>query len=200
MTQYDQEHIQRWLARSLQSYVYWAGFKSIQVRGTRTHEVVRQDQLKEIMEKHLRRNFRVLESPAYQTISPQALQAVRWRGDLAVRLRRWDVDKGATFHTRYLFELKFEDADSEEFDWDLYKLARLSQAKREREQDCRSFLLILGIGEPDARFAYTGQPCTVDSKQTPTLRFSHVTRGVFTAAPVGAEEEGHYACLVEVIA
>lgn len=200
MTNYDDKHVRQWLVRSLQSYVYWSGFKRIHESGGRVHERVRQSDLKGMIRAHLPPNFRVEEESPYRKISPGDLSLEKWKCDLAVRYRRRDKVKGYVFHTRYAFELKFADARPREFDWDLYKLARLSRAKREIGQSCRAFLVILGTGAPPERFKYTGLRCSMRSPKMLDLRINYQTRGIFTAAPIGREDLAHYASLVEVTA
>ncbi|WP_325099344.1 hypothetical protein [Burkholderia contaminans] len=104
------------------------------------------------------------------------------------------------FHTRYMFELKIDDATERALDWDLHKLARLKQAKAARGLRCQAFLVLMGLGVPPARFEYSGHSRTLISRWKSNVEITYQTRGIFTAAPVGAEDEAHYASLVEVIA
>ncbi|WP_162631886.1 hypothetical protein [Burkholderia sp. JP2-270] len=182
----------------MQSYVYFAGSDWIDERRVRAHERVRQRQLKGIMKTHKPSNFVVQEDPAYNRISPLDLQSKEWRGDLAVRQIERHDQKGRVFHTRYLFELKIDDAPERKLDWDLYKLASLQRAKRTRGERCRAFLVVLGIGAPSERFEYSGRPRTLASRWMLDVNITYQTRGIFTAAPVGSEDDAHYACLVEV--
>ncbi|MBN3828971.1 hypothetical protein G3O00_36015 [Burkholderia sp. Ac-20384] len=198
MTQYEKAHVPRWLVLSLQSYAFLCGVKWIEEDGYRLHERVRQSDLKRLMRQQLRRNQKVIEEIPYKWIARREFQSERWRADLAVRLRRLNDEASVVHRTQFVFELKYQDADSEAFDRDLYKLARLHRAVRGRTWDCRTFLVVLGRGETHERFADIGRPGTFRSTETPTVRSTYVTRGIFTAAAVGCEHDAHYVCLVEV--
>ena len=200
MTQYDTARVPRWLVLSLQSYAFLSGAKWIEEEGARIHERVRQNDLKRLMKLQLPRNMKVFEDPAYKLIAPMDFQSTQWKGDLAVRARLRSSEGRFVYRTRFMFELKFQDANSDAFDRDLYKLAKLYRAKRARKRNCRSFLVVLGRGAPHQRFADFGRPCIFHPAAMPTLRGSHVTRGIFTATAIGSEHNAHYVCLVEVTA
>ncbi|WP_261529514.1 hypothetical protein [Burkholderia multivorans] len=198
MTQYDRDHVPDWLTRSLQSYAFLCGIKWIEERGERIHERVRQNDLKRFIKQHLSGRFTVREDPPYRLIAPSDFPSSLWRGDLAVRRRCGNKGNKAVYRTQFLFELKFADATPAAFNRDLYKLARMRHVKHQRDPDCRSFLVIVGRGAPEERFAYSGQPNTLRPVEMPSLRITHQTRGIYTATAIGREQRAHYVCLVEV--
>lgn len=199
MTQYDPHYVKPWLARSMQSYVYFAGSDWIDGSRERVHEQVRQKKLKDIMKIHKPSNFVIEANPPYKKISPVDLQSEAWLGDLAVREIVRHEQRRRTFRTQYLFELKIFDAPVRKIDFDLHKLASLRRAKQARGKPCRAFLVVLGIGVPPKRFANLGHEKKLVRESMPDVDIVYKTRGIFTAAPIGREDDAHYACLVEVI-
>lgn len=200
MTQYNSEYVPTWLARSLQSFVFWAAYKAVSQKTRRIREVTLQDQLTEIMGQCCPPNCRASKEPKYRVISPRDLAPSRWEADVAVRLRWRHDSKGWRTRTRFLFELKIADANRSSIDHDLHKLATLSRAKRARGLKCQTFLLVLSQGEPPARFANMGKVMTMESRAAPDLCFTYETLGIFTATAIGREHNARYLCLVEVTA
>ncbi|WP_338510344.1 hypothetical protein [Burkholderia gladioli] len=182
----------------MQSYAFLCGVKCIEEQGVRIHERVRQNDLKRLIKQQLSGPFKVQEDPPYRLLAPADFLGSLWRGDLAVRRRSGKKGGKPVYRTEFLFELKSADAKPAAVNRDLYKLALMNRAKRQRGLDCRSYLVLVGRGVPEERFAYGGQPISLGPAEMPTLRITHQTRGVYTATAIGRERRAHYVCLVEV--
>lgn len=200
MTQYNKDHVPTWLARSLQSFVFWVAYKSLRNKKARIKEATLQEQLTSIMEQCSPDGHRAREELKYRNISPLEMASSDWEADIAVRRFSRHETKGRIKNTRFVFEIKIADATPPRIDHDLHKLATLSLAKQARKQDCRTFLLLLGRDERHTRFTEMRPATTTVSAKSPNLRFTYETHGIFTATAINQGDEAKYLYLVEVVA